>query len=313
LNVVGADLAVTKTHTGNFVQGDTGKTYSISVSNNGNAASSGVVTVTESLPSGLNFVSMAGTGWTCDQVAMSCSRADTLAAGSGYPAITVTVNVRSNAPATVTNVATVSGGGEGSGTLTNNSASDPTTVNTASTIAPTNFIATAAPTTQVNLQWDAVTGASQCHVFRSDHHGGFGPIAVGVTSATDTANIQPGTTYVYYVECGGPSSNFDLATTLLFTDDPLTAGVTPVKAMHFTELRTAIDAVRTAAGLGAATYTNAITAGGQVKAIDVSEMRSALDTARAAIGVSAVSYSESVITGVTIKAAHIQELRNGTK
>ena len=39
-------------------------------------------------------------------------------------------------------------------------------------------------------------------------------------------------------------SNVDLATTILFTNDPLIAGVTVVKAQHFTELRSAVNAVR---------------------------------------------------------------------
>ena len=47
-----------------------------------------------------------------------------------------------------------------------------------------------------------------------------------------------------------------------FTDDPLVAGETPVKAVHITELRTAINAARAAVGLAAATWTDTtITAG----------------------------------------------------
>src|SRR5207245_2900990 len=66
--------------------------------------------------------------WSCTVGATStCSRSDALAAGASYPAITLTVNVAANAPATVTNTATVSGGGETN--TANNSSSDPTTVN----------------------------------------------------------------------------------------------------------------------------------------------------------------------------------------
>ncbi|MCM3870220.1 MAG: hypothetical protein ND895_05925, partial [Pyrinomonadaceae bacterium] len=50
-------------------------------------------------------------------------------AGSSYPVITLTVNVSPTAPASVTNSATVSGGGESNGS--NNTANDPTTINTA--------------------------------------------------------------------------------------------------------------------------------------------------------------------------------------
>jgi hypothetical protein len=41
-----------------------------------------------------------------------CTRSDALAASSSYPALTLTVNVASNAPASLTNTAAVSGGGE---------------------------------------------------------------------------------------------------------------------------------------------------------------------------------------------------------
>jgi len=57
---------------------------------------------------------------------MTCTRADSLAAGASYPVITVTVNVSSSAPATVINSVTVSGGGELN--ANNSSASDATAV-----------------------------------------------------------------------------------------------------------------------------------------------------------------------------------------
>ena len=47
------DLTITKTHTGNFTQGQTGATYTVTVTNSGNGPTTGVVTVTDSLPSGL--------------------------------------------------------------------------------------------------------------------------------------------------------------------------------------------------------------------------------------------------------------------
>jgi uncharacterized repeat protein (TIGR01451 family) len=121
-----ADLTITKSHSGNFRQGDTGDTYSITVSNAGPGATVGTVTVTDTLPSGLTATAISGTGWTCVLGTLSCTRTDVLAAAASYPAITVTVNVASNAPATVTNTATVSGGGELN--TANDSASDPTTI-----------------------------------------------------------------------------------------------------------------------------------------------------------------------------------------
>jgi len=117
-------LAIAKTHTGNFTQGQQGATYTVTVSNGANGGpTTGTVTVTDTIPTGLTLVSMAGTGWTC--ATNSCTRGDVLLAGASYPAITVTVNVASNAAASVTNSVSVSGGGSATANATN-----PTTITT---------------------------------------------------------------------------------------------------------------------------------------------------------------------------------------
>jgi sugar lactone lactonase YvrE len=118
-------LSVTKTHSGNFTQGQTAATYTVVVSDQaGVSPTSGTVTVTETIPSGLSLVSMAGTGWTC--ASNSCTRSDALAAGASYDPITVTVNVTASATSPQVNQVTVSGGGSAS-----NSASDSTVINPA--------------------------------------------------------------------------------------------------------------------------------------------------------------------------------------
>jgi uncharacterized repeat protein (TIGR01451 family) len=120
------DLTIAKTHTGNFFVGQTGATYTITVSNIGHGPTVGTVTVTDALPTGLTATAISGTGWSCTLGTLTCTRGDALAAGNSYPAITLTVNVATNAPSQVTNTATVSGGGEVN--TANSSASDPTTV-----------------------------------------------------------------------------------------------------------------------------------------------------------------------------------------
>ena len=112
-------LTLTKTHAGNFTQGQAGATYTVSVSNAASGGpTSGTVTVTETAPSGLSLVSMAGTGWTCPAGGTACTRSDVLAAGASYPAITVTVNVAANATSPQVNTVSVSGGGSGSANAT---------------------------------------------------------------------------------------------------------------------------------------------------------------------------------------------------
>lgn len=95
-------------HDGTFSQGQTNPIYMIYVTNVGGSASTGPATLTEMLPVGLTLVSMSGSGWMC--TANTCTRSDPLASGASYPPVTVTVNVSANAPGSVTNQATISGG-----------------------------------------------------------------------------------------------------------------------------------------------------------------------------------------------------------
>ncbi len=120
------DLTITKTHSGSFTQADAGDTYTLTVSNGGTGATSGTVTVTDTLPGDLTATALSGTGWTVAANNLSATRSDALAAGSSYPALTLTVNVSSTAAASVTNTATVSGGGETN--TANDGASDPTSI-----------------------------------------------------------------------------------------------------------------------------------------------------------------------------------------
>jgi uncharacterized repeat protein (TIGR01451 family) len=122
----GPDVTILKSHTGNFMQGQTSATYTLTVRNLGSSSTTGLVSVTETLPVGLTATAMAGTGWSCDLATLTCTRGDGLGAGASYPVITLTVNVAANAAAILTNTASVSGGGATS--ATNNSADDPTVV-----------------------------------------------------------------------------------------------------------------------------------------------------------------------------------------
>ena len=116
---VPAVLQIGKTHTGNFTQGQANARYMVTVSNSASdGPTSGTVTVTETVPSGLTLVSMTGTGWTCPSGGTTCTRSDSLPAGASYPPITVNVNVASTAPGQLVNQVSVSGGGSAAGTAT---------------------------------------------------------------------------------------------------------------------------------------------------------------------------------------------------
>ncbi len=136
------DLAMAKSHTGSFYQGQSGATYTLTVSNVAGAASSGVVTVVDTLPGSLTATAISGSGWNCTLPTLTCTRGDALAAGASYPGITVTVNVAASAPASVTNTATLSGGGDSN--ASNNTANDITAIT-----PPPDFTISANPATDI--------------------------------------------------------------------------------------------------------------------------------------------------------------------
>ncbi|MGA9335352.1 MAG: choice-of-anchor Q domain-containing protein, partial [Rudaea sp.] len=121
-----SDLSIAKTHADPFTQGDSGDTYTITVSNAGNDSTSGTVSVTDTLPAGLTATAITGTGWACILGTLTCTRSDTLASSSSYADITLTVDVSTSAAASVTNTAAVSGGGEVN--TGNDSVDDPTNI-----------------------------------------------------------------------------------------------------------------------------------------------------------------------------------------
>ena len=119
------DLAIIKSHSGIWNLGATGKTYTLAVSNVGGIGTDGsTVTVADALPTGLTATAISGIGWSCTLGTLTCTRNDVLANAASYPPITVTVDVANNAPANMTNTATVAGGGETD--TANDTASDPT-------------------------------------------------------------------------------------------------------------------------------------------------------------------------------------------
>jgi uncharacterized repeat protein (TIGR01451 family) len=200
-------LAISTTHTGNFTQGDIGDTYAIIVTNVGNAASSGTVTVVDMLPVGLTATAISGAGWTTNLGTLTCTRSDALAAGATYPAIIITVNVAASAAASVTNTATVSGGGDVS--PTNNTAIDPTTINAAATPTVTTGIASAVGTTTATLNGTVDPNGQPAAVqFQFGTNMSYGSVAsisgplTGTTTQAVSANLTglvAGATYYFRI------------------------------------------------------------------------------------------------------------------
>jgi hypothetical protein len=189
---------------------------------------------------------------------------------------------------------------------------------------PTNVVATATSPTSVYVSWTGTPNATY-EVVRV----GAGNVTATVGSShagglSDT-NASASTAYLYKVHAitpaNAPFGTPDLATTVIFTDPSLGPGTT-IKAAHFAELRTAVDAVRALAGLGGGSYTTdpTINAGVTIKAAHLTELRTALDQARASVippmPLPAIFYTTPNIvagTTTTISAPDINDLRNGVR
>jgi hypothetical protein len=136
LTITPPALAITKTHSGSFTQGDAADTYTITVTNNGPGSTLGTLTLTDTLPSGMTAVSLSETGhtgggtgsdWTCTASTASCTRSTAMPSGES-DTITLTVSV-SYSTATGTNAVTNSVNVSGGGASNSPTANDQTTIN----------------------------------------------------------------------------------------------------------------------------------------------------------------------------------------
>ena len=109
------------------------------------------------------------------------------------------------------------------------------------------------------------------------------------------------------------AQSFRVRVTAPFTDDPIRPGVTPVRAVHFTELRARIDALRIEAGLGRFRWTDPVLRAGvtPVRLVHLLELREALGAAYTAAGRAGPRWTDAAPTAGTtpIRAAHLTELR----
>jgi uncharacterized repeat protein (TIGR01451 family) len=123
-----ANLTVSKHHTGNFFQGQAGATYTLTVVNTGSASASGTISVTDTLPAGLSFVSAGAAGWDCSAAGqtVTCIDATTPIDANQNSVITLAVDVAADAPSSVVNQASVAC--TAPCTTSGNPASDPTVI-----------------------------------------------------------------------------------------------------------------------------------------------------------------------------------------
>jgi uncharacterized repeat protein (TIGR01451 family) len=234
--IVKPDLAITKVHSGNFTRGQVGATYTITVRNAAPVETTGMVTVTDTLPAGLTATALGGAGWSCTLATLTCTRGDTLSGFVSYPSITLTVNVSASPPNSVTNVATVSGGGDVN--PGNNTASDVTEITRFADVPSTNpFISwiealfNAGLTSGCNanpLQYCPDAGVTRAEVavflLRGIHGAGFEPPAPTGTMFTDVPASHPFAKWIEQLAREGLTGGCSASPPQYCPDETLTRG-----------------------------------------------------------------------------------------
>lgn len=106
-----------------------------------------------------------------------------------------------------------------------------------------------------------------------------------------------------------------LATTMAFSDDPIVPKQTLIRRAHLLELRTAVSAVRAAAGLAAPSWSDPSIVAGMtpIRATHVHELRTNLNAALTALGIPLPGFTWTIATGGVIHADDVKELRNAVR
>jgi RHS repeat-associated protein len=201
--------------------------------------------------------------------------------------------------------------------------------------APPTLLTATPPTgsTNLTLNWTAAQGAVKYRVERKDANTSYTSIGTTTsTSMTDNGTVS-GTAYLYRVcsadavgNCTSNYSNIALGAAITFTDptiisttdDPTGATAIPIRSVHITQLRTAVNAVRTLAGMPNATWTWNAAINDLIHVEDIRALRTELGAALTALQIDQttpytdpilVGFAENPATATPIKADHIRQLR----
>ncbi|HEX3067832.1 MAG TPA: Ig-like domain repeat protein [Thermoanaerobaculia bacterium] len=187
---------------------------------------------------------------------------------------------------------------------------------------PTNVVATGTSSTTATITWTPIAEATSYEVRRKVNGSSYALAGSPATASFNDGALTPNSEYLYEVRAvyGGSGSSADsapdVASTFTFSDDPLVAGTTLVKAIHLTQLRTAVNALRSTAGLLPATFTDpSLGIGSGIRKVHIDELRAAIVAARTTLGLSTLSFADPTLTAQStlVKALHIQQLRTALK
>ncbi len=172
----------------------------------------------------------------------------------------------------------------------------------------------------ITLTWDAPPEPVTTYIIRYGTQSGVCaaytesvPDVGNVTSYTVTGLI-PGQVYYFVVLASNSEGTSPCSTEISggpFTDDPLVAGVSIIKGIHFQELRDHIDALRASRALPTIDWIDPVLSPGAVEvgAIHLSQMRTALDAVYDFDTLPLPPYTNTISPGGAIRAVDITELR----
>jgi hypothetical protein len=186
--------------------------------------------------------------------------------------------------------------------------------------APTNLTVTATSSVGISLSWTAPAGnVIHYEVERSENNSQpFVLLANAADTAFTDSNVTNLRTYLYRVRAvetgascvlvSSAPSNMVMGTAASFEfSNPQNQ---PIRAQHFHDVRNAVNAVRAAANLAAATWLRSNLTNLDIKATDVQEVRDRLTEALNLLSIPVSFTDPTLSTGTTtIKAIHLDQLQ----
>ena len=161
-------------------------------------------------------------------------------------------------------------------------------------------------TTGSGCTWTATSESAFLTV--TGHSSGTGSGTVTYAVAPNAGGARTGSLLV-----AGHRVTVYQASPTAFTDHPLEPGLTPVRAIHFLELRARIDTLRAGASLPAFPWTDSTLIPGvtPIKGVHLTDLQRALAEASVAAGKPTPAWTDRVTTtlGNAIRAAHLMEVR----
>jgi len=193
------------------------------------------------------------------------------------------------------------------------------TAGTGTLPAPTNLVATINWTTnRIDVTWNAVPGAAKYTLYRSVYGLGYATLVETAVNSYQDGDYYGNTTYLYKVSATdaanteGPMSTLDLATTVVFDDDPAQAGVTQMKAVQIEQARLAVNAMLVA-GSASEFFPNESLAGTAITPAYIQQLRTQLNNARLGIGLPPITFTNPATAGTLVRAQDLDEIRIPTQ